>query len=207
MRLYFYGPATDKAQLTEAYSLIRRLLKQSGVALSSNTQNPESDLAPAETEAVQARGGSLLDVMDGIVIEGSTPDPEVGYLLAYAIAQKKPTLFLSERGSTGRQILRYLDERKVPKVCQIRNYTAKTIPWLLTEFMKTIDSRDIKEIPRIKFTLRITPTIDEYLDWKTQNTKLKKADFLREEIDRLIEKDAEFQQYLERKRRRQIDQP
>jgi hypothetical protein len=65
----------------------------------------------------------------------------------------------------------------------------------------------VKEIPRIKFTLRITPTIDEYLDWKSQEVKLKKADFLRDEIDQLIAKDAEFQKYLERKRRRLMSQP
>lgn len=205
MRMYFYGPPTDVERLRETYALIRRLLKQADVSLSSNTQHPEADLEPEEANAVESRGGRLLDIMDGIVIEGSTQDPEVGYLLAYAIAQKRPTLFLSERGSPGRQILRYLDERKIPKVCQIRYYSQKTLAWLLTEFMKTIDSREVKEIPRIKFTLRITPTIDEYLEWKTRNTKLKKADFLREEIDRLIAKDEEFQKYLERKRRRTVE--
>lgn len=206
MQIYFYGPPTKNADLDSTYGFIRRSLKQASVILSSNTQNPESGLDPAEIQGIEARGGSVLDLMDGIVIEGSTPDPEVGYLLAYAIAQKKPTLFLSERGSSGRQILRYLDERKIPKVCQIRNYTQKTLGWNLTEFMKTIDSREVKEIPRIKFTLRITPTIDEYLDWKSQAANTKKADFLRDEIDQLIAKDADFQKYLERKRRRLTSQ-
>jgi predicted DNA-binding protein len=205
MRLYFYGPPTDTAHLRETYLLIQRFLKQAGVSLSSNTQTPEADLDPEESRLVESRGGTLLDIMDGILIEGSTADPEVGYLLAYAIAQKKPTLFLSERGSSGRQILRYLDEKKIPKVCQIRTYASKTLEWTLTEFLKTIDSRDIKEIPRIKFTLRITPTIEEFLEWKTRNTKKKKADYLREEIDRIIATDKDFQEYLERKRRHSLN--
>ncbi len=207
IRAYFYGPPTDTSRLRESYQLIRRIVKQAGIALSSNTQSPEADLDPEETRLVESRGGSLLDMMNAIIIEGSTADPEVGYLLAYAVAQKRPTLFLAEKGSSGRQILRYLDERKIPKVCQIRTYGPKNLEWILTEFLKTLGEGEVKEIPRIKFTLRITPTIEEYLDWKTRNTKTKKADYLREEIDHIIQKDDAFQAHLERKRRRSLETP
>ena len=203
MRLYFYGPPTGQQRLEETYGLIRRILKQSEVELSSNTQKPEADLGSEATETAAQRGGSLLDLMDGLIIEGSTEDSEVGYLLAYAIAQKKPTLFLSERGSRGRQILRYLNERQIPKTCLIRYYTATNLVWLLAEFLKTIDQSEVREIHRIKFTLRITPTIEEFLEWKTRNTKVKKADFLRQEVERLIDQDHDFLEYIKRKRRNQ----
>lgn len=203
MKLYFYGPPTDQTRLENTYGLVRRILKQSEVELSSNTQKPEADLGSEAAESAARRGGSLLDLMDGLVIEGSTPDSEVGYLLAYAIAQKKPTLFLSERGSRGRQILRYLNERQIPKTCLIRYYTEANLQWLIAEFLKTIDQSVVREIPRIKFTLRITPTIEEFLDWKTRNTKVKKADYLRHEVERLIDQDKDFLEHIKRKRRNQ----
>ena len=64
MRLYFYGPPTGQQRLEETYGLIRRILKQSEVELSSNTQKPEADLGSEATETAAQRGGSLLDLMD-----------------------------------------------------------------------------------------------------------------------------------------------
>ncbi|USN53097.1 MAG: hypothetical protein H6760_02870 [Candidatus Nomurabacteria bacterium] len=204
MHVYFYGPDTTTQRLRQAYAMIRRILREADIALSSNTIHPETSLDPASAQEIEAKGGTLLDAMDAIVIEGSTPDSEVGYLLAYAVAQKKPTIFLSERGSPGRQILKYLNQKQVPKTCQIRYYTDDSLQWLLGDFLKTVGKREVKEIPRIKFTLRITPTIDHYLDWKTQNTKLKKADYLRGEIEEIMKQDKEFQSWLQRKRRQEI---
>ncbi|MFH0853237.1 MAG: hypothetical protein V1853_02420 [bacterium] len=201
MRIYFYGPKTDTEQLQEAYAMIRRFLKQSEVSLSTNTQSTAASLDSEVTELAEDQATNPLEMMEGIIIEGSTPDPEVGYLLAYALAQKKPILFLTEKSSQGRQILKYLKDKQIPKVCQIRYYTHKTLQWLLDEFIESIGHRETREIPRIKFTLRITPTIEAYLDWKTQNIKLKKADFLRGQIDKLISHDKKFQAYLKRKRK------
>jgi hypothetical protein len=205
MRIYFYGPKTDTEQLRQAYAMIRRFLKQSEVALSTNTQSTNASLDPDVSGLAEDQATNPLDMMEGIIIEGSTPDPEVGYLLAYALAQKKPILFLTEKGSSGRQILKYLNEKQIPKVCKIRYYNHKNLQWLLAEFVKSIDDRETHEIPRIKFTLRITPTIEAYLDWKTQNTKLKKADYLRTKINLLIEQDKKFRSYIKHKRKYSID--
>lgn len=51
--------------------------------------------------------------------------------------------------------------------------------------------------PNIKFTLRITPRIEKYLSWKIQNTDRTKADYLREEVERLIDEDDEFEKFDE----------
>ncbi len=47
--------------------------------------------------------------------------------------------------------------------------------------------------PSIKFTLRITPRIEKYLSWKIKNTEKTKADYLRGEIEKIMEEDDEFQ--------------
>ena len=56
-----------------------------------------------------------------------------------------------------------------------------------------------KETPTIKFTLRITPRIERFLHWKTHNTKVSKADFLRELIERLIDQDEDYQRFVGKK--------
>lgn len=56
--------------------------------------------------------------------------------------------------------------------------------------------RTDEEKADIKFTLRITPKIEKYLSWKTQNTDLTKADYLREMIDKDLTSDEDFKKFI-----------
>ena len=74
----------------------------------------------------------------------------------------------------------------------MQDYETKKVSDLVLQFLKSIKGAGFKEIPRIKFTLRITNTIEQYLNYKIHNTKLSKADYLREQIERIMNQDSDW---------------
>ncbi|MFH1598027.1 MAG: hypothetical protein ABIB97_03065 [Patescibacteria group bacterium] len=196
MKVYFFGPATSKTKMCQTYGTILSLLKKADLEVYSN-QEP-TDLSEELSQIYQS-GGMILDKMEAFIIEGSTPDQEIGYFLAYALSQKKPTLYLSEKSHQIKSTLKYLKSKSTPKFLQITTYSQKNIEEQLIKFLQLIKAGKIKEIPSIKFTLRITPSIERFLHWKTHNTDKSKADFLRQDIEEMIKKDDKYQRFLRNK--------
>lgn len=200
MHIYFYGPPTGKRDAQRAYRLIMDQLRQTDAYVSTNTED-EAIQVSAEV-AADSRESSvpLLERMDSFIIEGSTSDPNVGFLLAHAIAQKKPTLYLYQRGTVP-LIFAHLSRRELPAHIRVVAYQESALHREVVSFLSTIEGMKIRPVPRIKFTLRITEAIEEYLHFKTHNTKLSKADFLRQRIEEAMERDDEWQDYQRRRRR------
>ena len=58
------------------------------------------------------------------------------------------------------------------------------------------------EMPSIKFTLRLTPKVDRYLNWKAKRLKKTKADLLREWMGHLLSDDSEYLKFLNEREHR-----
>lgn len=200
IKAYFYGPDTGKKQLVDAYHAVKDVCARADVMLSTNTERSEINLSTETIARYEATGTPLLDAMQAIIVEGTTPDPQSGYLLAYALAEQRPLLYLYQRGDVAPDVLRYLTLKDIPKFVTVATYRADSLEKIIIQFLGRVGDVKVREVPRIKFTLRLTQTIDEYLDYKTRNTKLTKADYLRDHVDALIEHDEEFQRYLKKRR-------
>jgi hypothetical protein len=198
MHVYFYGPTTTKADLRQAYGQIKAVLAQTDLYVSTNTEAEEVQVSAELLVETKQSNTPLLERMDAFIIEGSTNDPEVGFLLAHAIALRKPTLYLYQRGTVP-QVFSHLSQRELPKYIKVVAYNDQAGSTVM-DFLHSIDGVKIQEVPRLKFTLRITNTIEEFLHFKTHNTKLSKADYLRAQIEQSMEHDADWQAY-QRKRR------
>lgn len=200
IRLYFYGPPTTKRPLLEAYRTVRDVCNRADIQLSNGAGRFDANV-PTETIAeFAAAGAPLLDAMQAIIVEGSSQDPQTGYLLAYALAEKRPLLYLYTRGDVAPDVLRYMNVRDIPKFVTIATYRPETLRTTVGQFLGRIGDVKVREVPRIKFTLRLTDTLDQFLDFRVRNTKKTKADFLREHLDREADRDEEFQRYLKKRR-------
>lgn len=200
IRLYFYGPPTKNLSLLETYKAIRDVCERADVVLSTNTEPEEINL-PSETIAQhEASGVPLLDAMQAIIVEGSTPDPQAGYLLAYALAEKRPLLYLYMRGEVAPDVLQYLNLKDIPKHITIETYVREHPEREVETFLKSVGHVKIREAANLKYTLRLTHTMDAYLDFKTRNTKLSKADYLRENIEKFMESDEAWKRYVRKRR-------
>jgi hypothetical protein len=145
---------------------------------------------------------ALLEKMDALIIEGTNDMSESGYLIALALAYKKPILYLTEKGVQVNKNLQHLRQDKTAaSYFSIQTYLDSTLLPTLSEFIGNVEQGGGREVPNIKFTLRITPRIERYLKWRTHNTKLSKADFLRGMIEKMIDDDDAFKKFLEQERK------
>ncbi len=197
MKIYFYGSETNRRDLAETYRVIRKALKRNDAWVSSNVDRQTVNL-PAEVIArAEAMDQPLLDQMDAIVIEGTDSGEQAGYLVAYAITTRKPMLFLYQRGVLP-HLFKHLTSKVIPRWVQVVAYLPRNLEAHVERFLGGLDGSTIREVPRIKFTLRITRSIERFLTLKTQNTKLTKADWLRKRIEALMDSDDAWKKFQRR---------
>ncbi len=199
MHVYFYAPPTKQSDLKQAYRLVKETLSQTDLYVSTNTEAEEVQVSAEVMADSREHDVPLLEQMDAFIIEGTTSDPEIGFLLAHAIALKKPAIYLYRRGTVP-QIFSRLSKRELPGYVKVVAYDDEKLGATILSFLKSIEGVVIREVPRIKFTLRVTNTIEEYLHFKTHNTKLSKADYLREQIEKLMTDDQDWEKFQRRRR-------
>lgn len=188
MRAYFFQPAISNNNLSDQYGRIAEVLRNAGVFVVSSSNENNTDFRKEDLEAMQQSGEILLDKMDCFVIEASQPDQEIGYLLAYAISQKKPLLYLYHKNTPDRVSHGYLTKKNTPEFVCMEEYSRESLEQVLMNFIDDVSSgKGLKQRPTIKFTLRITPRMERYLEQKAKRSKKTKADYLRDLIDKLME--------------------
>lgn len=137
---------------------------------------------------------TALEHVDAIILEISYPAEELHYILAQAIVLGRPTLCLYPKNREPKQVLLHLGKPGVPKSVQTRCYSATDIRQVLGRFLGGIDrSVVLPDTPNIKFTLRLTPAIEHYLDWLVQYKQINKADYIRAMLKQEAENNPEYQ--------------
>jgi len=196
MQIYF-SANKDAQDLKNRFQKIIDILTNAGNSVMSDLGLQKSArFSETDIEKIRSAGQTLLEQMDALIIEATVRSPENGYLVALALTHKKPTLFLHQKGTDiDKNLLSLQKEKNTQHLLHIQSYSEDKLKNILLEFINLAEKKAGKQLPKIKFTLRITPRIERYLHWKTHNTKISKADFLREEIEKMIEKDEEFKKY------------
>ncbi len=183
MKVFVHTTYNHREYLKRLYARIVEVLKDSGVMVITNHDSEGmGNLTKSDVERMSEKGENVLDKMDGIVIDASVQDPEVGYLLAYAIAQKKPILYLYEKHSGAKSVMGYLTNSQIPDSVTIKVYEEADLPVIISDFLHRIETGEQKDVPSIKFTLRITPQIERFLTLKAKQYRTTKADYMRDKI-------------------------
>ena len=201
MRVYFAADNQAEERLQKRFSKIIDILSNAGILVMSNLINENiSGFSAADLEKISQSGEVLLERMDGLIIEGTNPLAESGYLVALALAHRKPILYFVEKGKAiNKNLLHLRKDKNTAKILSLQNYGESGLEKIILDFLGIVEKGEGKETPTIKFTLRITPRIERFLHWKTHNTKVSKADFLRELIERLIDQDEDYQRFVGKK--------
>jgi len=138
--------------------------------------------------------------LDGLVITGGDKNPDAGYLIALSISQRKPILYLLEKGQPLPDELLFIRNNKdVAKFLIVKYYNDSNIKNKIAEFLDLIENGDSRwDAPTVKFTWRITPRIERYLRWKMAVSGKTKANWLRNHIVKeIIMKDVDYQKFLQ----------
>lgn len=140
---------------------------------------------------------SALERVDGIILEITEPTPDIQFVLAQAIILQKPTLCLYEKNREPREMLTHLAKKTVPKFIKPKAYTTNSLESAVGVFLATLTPRSgIHETPSIKFTLRLTPSLEKYLEWLAKERDANKAEYIRKLIARELEQDEKYNDIL-----------
>lgn len=156
------------------------------------------------TEVLRRLGVHLLEhpshvpldpsTFDAVFIRASDEDDQSTYLIALALAKQKPVLYFIEQGRRPPSAIRQLQEHELfRRLLRIIPFTKKSLERDIAKAVHGIEDGTLAEVPTIKFTLRVTPSMERYLQWKSKKTGLSKADFLRQVVqEEIIDKDQEY---------------
>ena len=188
MKIYFYSKKEEGgAEQQAAHEMIFKFLNDNGLTVFSNLL----DRAGLEPQI-------SLENMNGLIIEGKGSAAEAGYLIALSLSQNRPLLYLLPKGKELPEQLRpLLNNDKLKKLFLFKYYSNRILWNILVDYLDIIETGELRrEAPTVKFTLRFTPRVDRYLNWKSKRIKIPKADFLRKLVDDLIKSDEEYQGQL-----------
>ena len=125
MRVYFFRPEINLEKNRPIYQNIAKKLEAAGLKVVTKEEDDSIfGIEEREVAKIQASGESILNYVDGIVMETTADNPEIGYLLAHAVLQKKPTLCLYQKGSLIKKTLSRLGQ-KIPDFIKVMPYKKK----------------------------------------------------------------------------------
>jgi len=149
-------------------------------------------------EVVSAVGGELytprhssddqvaMQEMDGFVLTAPCEPAFVAYVLAFALLQERPVLFLYQRPDERDRFMLQLGQHAgSAQIITQELAPAELLASQMQSFVtdKVMPTLDTKDAPSIKFTLRITPRLDQLLTQHARSAGMSKADFLRKKME------------------------
>lgn len=186
MKIYFHREAS--ASIMDAKN-ITKYLKQAGVDLLSDQS------AKAKQNNVVAV--QPLEKVNALIVQAKKLDAQSGYLIALALTQNKHVLCLLPQNT---RLDASMDELKNnSKYLSIQFYDEKNLPDKIFDFLKFFDKSSFNDVVNIKYTLRLSSRISDYLDWKSKTENMPKADWLRDKIKDMMKLDKEYNDFLKNK--------
>lgn len=183
--------ATSKATLIEDIEYLRKIIK----VVKKNHEFARDWIEPAYKE-IKERGPKRKNVSrvyhqsveevakaDVLIAEVTHSSFGVGYQVASAIQQKKPTLLLSREGVNNDSLVKGLDDA----VVRSAEYNDSNLEQIAEDFLdeNNIQAKDLR------FNFFIDRQIYNYLRWASFKTGKTKARILRELVLKEINKDSE----------------
>lgn len=171
------------AILNEKKEKLETILKQFGVQVVY-----EVDIEDTKADRIHA-----------FFLDTQTDKPENAFISSLAIAKKKSIVCFIPKGKQLPSSLSLLNTNPVlKKKIRLVFYTPKNLNKVVSALINQLDSGALREKPSVKFTLRITPSMERYLEWKSSQLGESKADFLRNAIDQqIISKDTDYNEMVE----------
>ena len=158
---------------------------------STSLQTIGAELVPAVAE----RTASLPSGVCGVIIESSQADSAAGFMLAVAVQRQLPTLCLVPKGvSLPEPLASVRADPSCNRNLKLVRYHPSQLRHIIEQFAATCTGRG-PEQPSIKFTLRLTQSLDRYLAWRAAGERKDKAQMLREHLERILREDQGYVEY------------
>lgn len=186
MKVLFVYSQNDP-KLNKNYSAISQSLENAGnkIVVFKLDDNTSSEQAAKEYQKLIAS----LKKIDFVVVEGTSPANGIGFLIATAINEKKPVLTLVD-SKTKEKREAFWNFASKSKLLTFNEYELKTVEQVISQF-----NNSVKKVIDTKFILIISPEIDSYLQWASDNRRMHKAQVVRRAVEEVMRDDKEYKKY------------
>ena len=173
MYIYFYSDKQPGD--SRSFLILRKIVKEQKHQLMSNIWYSDTE-CPILTLDPERINDATIDV---VIIEHAPATPALAYLVAYALSARRPLLYLIPKYEITHKYFDFLKHYKQKKPwVQMKYYLEATLTATIDKFLK--DARSGKfERPCVKFTLRLTPTMSDYLRFTSIREDKTQANWLR----------------------------
>jgi len=192
MKVYFASSGQFYKDHKELYDkIISSIEKHSGkepyIALGDIDYEKDS-----ETDIVQSvnKMEKQLKHADVVITENSFSKAGIGFDIATALSLKKPVLVLDMNPDTAKKGPHPINTLNY-KYLSYKDYTLESIEQTIKSFLQAA-----KQKIDTKFILIISPEIERYLEWSSDQRRMHKAQVVRQAVEDAMEKDKEYQEYF-----------
>lgn len=195
MKVYFSATITDDEQYKSSYKKILNILKQGKHDIyeyGSDQLDTSKILSQSDDEILKIYRelDKFLKQADVYIADISLPSVAIGYEISQAIVLRKPVLALINEKSSFQPLATIKGNKS--RYLELEKYNVDTLPKILKDFMK----KSKKKLDS-KFILIVSPEIDSYLTWSSQENRMHKAQIVRDAIEKVMSKDTEYKKFLE----------
>ena len=85
-----------------------------------------------------------------------------------------------------------IKNKEIRKFLKIEFFSQENYQRKIKDFLQYLDQDIGLESYSIKFTLRLSPRLERYLEWRAEKSGKNKADFVRGQLEALMKADEEF---------------
>jgi hypothetical protein len=165
-------------------------LQNSGHKISSVVID-EKDIATSfNLEKNYKRNINTIKKSDFIICEISNMSSGLFFWIAAALNEKKPVLALNNNLLNSKQEKSLLTYSAKNKLLAYKEYSEENLNTVINDYLG-----EVKKIIDTKFILIISPQIDQYLEWASENRRMHKAQVVRRAVEDVMSEDKEYKKY------------
>lgn len=137
------------------------------------------------SDKISEKNDKQIKDCDLLIAEVSELNYKQGFEIARALDEKKVVIALEEESAN--------NSKDLPKNKSliIKKYSQKDLALTLEKALKEAEGKLDS-----KFILIISPEIDRYLEWASQNKRMHKAQLVRNAVEQQMKKDKDYKEYL-----------
>ena len=196
MKIFLIGSqANEKTALD--YKKIAAKLESTGNKVSAYIVN---DTIPAEAldfDKLFQKNSNAIKKADFIVAETTISSSGLGFLVASALNEKKPVLALYNKKAAGKAAAALKVNTSRNKLLTCREYDLEKLNAVIDEFLGAV-----KKMLDTKLIMIISPEIDGYLQWASDNRRMHKAQVVRRAVEEVMRNDKEYKKHLSSEKRK-----
>ncbi len=170
--------------------IIASFLESQGNKVSISMITDESTTGQEDPVKSYQKNLNLIKKCDFIVAESTYATSGLGFLLSAAVNEKKPVLALNNETVNKLPSSQLMGFAAKNKLVSVRNYQKNNLEKVFVTFFG-----EVRKILDTKFILIISPEIDGYLQWASENRRMHKAQVVRRAVEKVMNDDKEYKKF------------